>query len=60
MFDSLQFVLFVIVNIFIFIRVLAYGLYEIKQENNKFGGITVIVFSLLVAVLSIFSLFSIQ
>ena len=59
MFDSLQFVLFVIVNIFIFIRVLAYGLYEIKQKNNKFGGITVIVFSLLVAVLSIFSLFSI-
>lgn len=59
MFDSLQFVLFVIINIFIFIRVLAYGLYEIKQENNKFGGITVIVFSLLVAVLSIFSLFSI-
>ena len=59
MFDSLQFVLFVIVNNFIFIRVLAYGLYEIKQENNKFGGITVIVFSLLVAVLSIFSLFSI-
>lgn len=59
MFDSLQFVLFVIVNIFIFIKVLAYGLYEIKQENNKFGGITVIVFSLLVAVLSVFSLFSI-
>ena len=59
MFDSLQFVLFVIVNIFIFIKVLAYGLYEIRQENNKFGGITVIIFSLLVAVLSIFSLFSI-
>lgn len=59
MFDSLQFVLFVIVNIFIFIKVLAYGLYEIRQENNKFGGITVIVFSLLVAVLSVFSLFSI-
>ncbi len=59
MFDSLQFVLFVVVNIFIFIKVLAYGLYEIKQENNKFGGITVIVFSLLVAVLSVFSLFSI-
>ncbi len=59
MFDSLQFILFVVVNIFIFIKVLAYGLYEIKQENNKFGGITVIVFSLLVAILSIFSLFSI-
>ena len=59
MFDSLQFILFVVVNIFIFIKVLAYGLYEIKQENNKFGGITVSVFSLLVAILSIFSLFSI-
>lgn len=59
MFDSLQFVLFVVVNIFIFIKVLAYGLYEIKQENNKFGGITVIIFSLLVAFLSVFSLFSI-
>lgn len=59
MFDSFQFVLFIIVNIFIFIKVLAYGLYEIKQENNKFGGITVIVFSFLTVVLSIFSLFSI-
>ena len=59
MFDSLQFILFIIINIFIFIKVLAYGLYEIKQENNKFGGITVIIFSLLVAILCIFSLFSI-
>ena len=59
MFDSLQFILFIIINIFIFIKVLAYGLYEIKQENNKFGGITVIIFSLLVAILSIFSFFSI-
>lgn len=59
MFDSLQFILFIIINIFIFIKVLAYGLYEIKQENNKFGGITVIIFSLLVTILSIFSLFSI-
>ena len=59
MFDSLQFILFIIVDIFIFIKVLAYGLYEIKQEPNKFAGITVIIFSLFVAILSIFSLFSI-
>ena len=59
MFDSLQFILFVIVTIFIFLKVVAYGLYEIKQENNKFGGITVIVFSLFVSILSIVSLFSI-
>ena len=59
MFDSLQFILFVIVIIFIFLKVVAYGLYEIKQENNKFGGITVIVFSLFVSILTIVSLFSI-
>ena len=59
MFDSLQFILFVIVIIFIFLKVVSYGLYEIKQENNKFGGITVIVFSLFVSILSIVSLFSI-
>ena len=59
MFDSLQFILFVVVIIFIFLKVVAYGLYEIKQENNKFGGITVIVFSLVVSILSIVSLFSI-
>ncbi len=59
MFDSLQFILFIIVIVFIFLKVVAYGLYEIKQENNKFGGITVIVFSLAVSILSIVSLFSI-
>ena len=59
MFYSLQLILFIIVIIFIFLKVVAYGLYEIKQENNKFGGITVIVFSLLVSILSIVSLFSI-
>ena len=59
MFDSLQFILFIIVIVFIFLKVVAYGLYEIKQENNNFGGITVIVFSLAVSILSIVSLFSI-
>ncbi len=59
MFDSLQFILFIIVIIFVFLKVVAYGLYEIKQESNKFGGITVIVFSLVVSILSIVSLFSI-
>ena len=59
MFDSLQFILFIIVIIFVFLKVVSYGLYEIKQENNRFGGITVIVFSLVVSILSIISLFSI-
>ena len=59
MFDSLQFILFIIVIISVFLKVVAYGLYEFKQENNKFGGITVIVFSLIVSILSIISLFSI-
>lgn len=59
MFDTLQFILFVIVIIYIFFKTFAYGLYEIKQENNKFGGVTVIVFSFIVSILSIFSLFSV-
>ncbi len=59
MFDSLQFILFIIIIIFVFLKVVSYGLYEIRQENNKFGGITVIVFSLIVSILSIVSLFSI-
>ena len=32
MFDSLQFILFIIVIISVFLKVVAYGLYEIKQE----------------------------
>lgn len=34
------------------LKAFGYGLYEIKEKENKTGGITVIVFSLLVVVFS--------
>ena len=42
--------IFIIISIYFCIRAIAYGLYEIKNENNKSGGITVISFSILVTI----------
>ena len=41
--------LIIILSIFISIRCLSYGYYEIKKNSNTFGGITVI----LIAILSV-------
>lgn len=41
---------FIFVTIFILIRTIFYGLYEINTENNMSGGIAVICFSVLVIV----------
>ena len=42
------------VCIVIFLYMLSFAFFEIKQNNNKFGGIFTIVFSLLSIILSIF------
>lgn len=39
-------ILTIILTTIIFIKTLSYGLYEIKENNNKTGGISVIAFSL--------------
>lgn len=39
-------ILTIILTTIIFIKTLSYGLYEIKGNNNKTGGISVIAFSL--------------
>lgn len=41
---------FLFVSIAILIRAISYAIYEIKQENNKSGGITVIAFSVVVVI----------
>lgn len=41
---------FVIVTIFVLIKTISYGLYEIKTQNNKSGGIAVICFSIIVVI----------
>ncbi len=45
-------VLFLIFTIYVLIRSISYGLYEIQQEGNKFGGELVIVFSVFSVVFS--------
>ena len=37
--------LFVLISLYVLIKTIYYGIYEIKQNNNKTGGIVVIIFS---------------
>lgn len=57
MINYLEFFIFIIFNIYVLYKAVVYGLYEIRQNTNKFGGIFVIVFSLLVVIFSFFSIF---
>ena len=45
-------VVFLFFTLGLLCKVIAYGLYEIKNENNPFGGICTIVFSVLSVVFS--------
>ena len=42
--------LFILTSIFILFKAIGYGIYEIKQMENKSGGICVISFSILVVI----------
>lgn len=42
--------IFIAITIFILIKTIFYGIYEINTENNKSGGIAIICFSVLVVV----------
>ena len=43
-------IVFIVITIFILFIVIFYGIYEINTQNNKFGGVSVIVFSILVVI----------
>lgn len=43
--------LVLILSIIIFIKTTSYGLYELKENNNKAGGITVIAIATLALIL---------
>ena len=45
------FILIIVLSIWIFIKTLSYGIYEIKQNSNTFGGVATIV----IAVISLVS-----
>lgn len=42
--------IFIVISIFILLKVIGYAMYEIKELNNKVGGITIISFSILVVI----------
>lgn len=50
MFNFIYDIFFVIASFYILSKAIAYGIYEINTENNKSGGIGVIVFSVLVTI----------
>ena len=41
---------FLLISIFILLKAIGYAIYEIKELNNKVGGITIISFSILVII----------
>ena len=55
MISFLEFAVFIIFCLSVFKESFSYGIYEFKNEN-KFGGVFVIVFSLLSIILSIVAL----
>lgn len=50
MFNFIYDIIFAIASLYILTKAIAYGLYELNNENNKFGGISVIAFSSLVTI----------
>ena len=42
--------IFLIVNIYFTIKATAYGFYEINTKNNRYGGLCVIIFSIIVSI----------
>ena len=55
MINFLEFVVFILFCLYVLKDALSYGIYEYKNEN-KFGGVSVIVFSLFSVILSVVAL----
>lgn len=45
-------VLFFIISLYVLLKCIYYGVYEVKTLNNKVGGIAVICFSVVVVLLA--------
>lgn len=55
MVNNLEFIVYILFLIYIFVSSIYYAIYEIKNKNNKFGGISVICFTLISVTLGIIS-----
>lgn len=47
-------IIFLLVSVYSLLKVIGFSIYEIKEMNNKFGGIIVISFSVLAVLFSNF------
>lgn len=45
MISLLESIVFTCFTIYVLLKAIGYGIYEIKNENNRYGGIFVITFS---------------
>lgn len=43
-------IIIILLGLFIFLKTLFYGIYEINEQNNKISGISIIVFSIAILV----------
>ncbi len=46
----IYFIVFLIITLYILLKTIGYAIYEIKEQNNKIGGIVIISFSILVVI----------
>lgn len=58
MVNFIEFMFFILFYLFVLIQSICYGYYEIKTNDNKFGGIFTIVFSFFTIILGIFAIIS--
>ena len=46
----IYFIVFLIITLYILLKTIGYAIYEIKEQNNKIGGIVIISFSTFVVI----------
>lgn len=44
--------IFLLITLYVLFKVIGYAIYEIKELNNRMGGIVVITFSIIVVIFS--------
>ncbi len=57
MYSTAMHIILHILNIFVLIKTFSYGMYEIKVNNNKVGGIISIVLQIIVFLLIVYLLY---
>lgn len=58
MISYLHYIIFIIFIAYAFLKSISYAIYEIKQEENKFGGIVIITFSIFCVLTGMYTLFN--